>query len=317
MTITGPRLRSLLRQAEKVASVGKMAAAESLYRQVTEEAPESPEGWLGLAQVSSDLDERKAAFEQALALDPHNETAQAGLAAWPESITPTWEQVDEDEDEDDAEATAQLEQPLVGATIVAPPTPRVERTERTSTPTAVPTDPAGDLSNEAAAADVTFTMTCYRHPGRETSLRCYKCNRPICSECTIKTPVGYLCPVCNREAEDTFYNARPLDNLVALLIALPLGLIAGYLVFLFGRSFFFWIILFFIGGAVGSLIGRLTKRAIGKRRGRYVPYIVAGCVIAGALLFALPYLLVGSLGALIGPGVYLFVAVPAAFYWSR
>ncbi|HEY4729433.1 MAG TPA: rhomboid family intramembrane serine protease, partial [Actinomycetes bacterium] len=35
---------------------------------------------------------------------------------------------------------------------------------------------------------------CYRHPDRQTGLRCSRCDRPICGECANPAPVGQLCP---------------------------------------------------------------------------------------------------------------------------
>jgi len=35
---------------------------------------------------------------------------------------------------------------------------------------------------------------CYRHPDRQTGLRCSRCERPICGECANPAPVGQLCP---------------------------------------------------------------------------------------------------------------------------
>ncbi|RBM05593.1 rhomboid family intramembrane serine protease [Streptomyces sp. PT12] len=37
---------------------------------------------------------------------------------------------------------------------------------------------------------------CYRHPDRETGIRCSRCDRPICPSCMISAPVGYQCPEC-------------------------------------------------------------------------------------------------------------------------
>jgi membrane associated rhomboid family serine protease len=36
--------------------------------------------------------------------------------------------------------------------------------------------------------------TCYRHPDRETLVRCTRCERPICTECMRPAAVGFLCP---------------------------------------------------------------------------------------------------------------------------
>lgn len=38
--------------------------------------------------------------------------------------------------------------------------------------------------------------TCYRHPGRETYIRCARCDRPICPDCMTSAPVGFQCPEC-------------------------------------------------------------------------------------------------------------------------
>lgn len=37
---------------------------------------------------------------------------------------------------------------------------------------------------------------CYRHPGRETYVRCVRCNRPICPDCMHEAAVGFQCPEC-------------------------------------------------------------------------------------------------------------------------
>ncbi len=50
------------------------------------------------------------------------------------------------------------------------------------------TDPDG-------AAD---TLHCYRHPSRETLVRCSHCERPICTSCMVAAPVGMRCPDCAR-----------------------------------------------------------------------------------------------------------------------
>ncbi len=42
----------------------------------------------------------------------------------------------------------------------------------------------------------TGVPTCYRHPGRETYIRCTRCNRSICPECMTSASVGFQCPEC-------------------------------------------------------------------------------------------------------------------------
>jgi membrane associated rhomboid family serine protease len=40
---------------------------------------------------------------------------------------------------------------------------------------------------------------CYRHPNRETGVRCSNCERPICPDCMTSTSVGMRCPECARQ----------------------------------------------------------------------------------------------------------------------
>lgn len=326
MQISEPRLRSLLRQAKKVANSGKRAAAIQLYHQIIEEAPESKAAWLGLAQLLREPAEKEGAYRKVLELDPDNETAQAELARLrgepsPEKVEPEGDTVSDDGAVSD-DAFNRSRDWLEAATARKDKPPVAEPAESAPDPVPFPTaDDAGP--GQVVGEEETFDLVCYRHPDRRTSLRCYTCDRPICSQCAIPTPVGYRCPVCVREAEDVFFNARPLDYVLALLVSLPLSLLAGFLVINVGRGFFFILLMFFIGGAVGSLIGRITKRVVGRRRGRYLPHLVAASVVLGVVIPALPVLLavlfgnVAALGLLITPGIYLFVATGAAFYQMK
>ncbi len=41
--------------------------------------------------------------------------------------------------------------------------------------------------------------TCYRHPDRESYIRCQRCDRTICPDCMSDAAVGFQCPTCVAE----------------------------------------------------------------------------------------------------------------------
>src|SRR4051812_47114582 len=59
------------------------------------------------------------------------------------------------------------------------------------------------MENQLSAAP-----TCYRHPKKETYVRCTRCDRYICPDCMRDAAVGHQCVECVRESNKTVRQAR-------------------------------------------------------------------------------------------------------------
>ncbi len=121
---------------------------------------------------------------------------------------------------------------------------------------------------------------CEVHPTRETSLRCNKCGRLMCTECAVLTPVGYRCRECVRQHEDKFFNASQYDYLIVAAVAAGLTGVGAVIASMIG----FLLLIIIASIPVGGAIGEAALRATQRRRGRYSGHVAAAGVVAGGLI---------------------------------
>jgi len=134
-------------------------------------------------------------------------------------------------------------------------------------------------------------LHCAYHPDRETTLRCNKCEKPICTKCAVLTPVGYRCKECVRGQQSVFETARPADFVIAAIVsAVGTGMAVALLNFLG-----FWGL--FVAPVVGGGLAEVVRAAVRRRRSRKLPLAAAIGGGVGALVALLPTLglLLGSL----------------------
>lgn len=99
--------------------------------------------------------------------------------------------------------------------------------------------------------------TCYRHPGRESYIRCQRCDRAICPECMRDAAVGFQCVECvkqgskeTRAGRTAYGGLRPTDASTTsiALIAVNIGV---------------WIAILATGGSGSRLFDWLALRPKG------------------------------------------------------
>ncbi len=127
------------------------------------------------------------------------------------------------------------------------------------------------------------TLFCTVHPDRETSLRCNNCNRPMCAQCAVQTPVGYRCRECVRGIQDKYFNASANDDLIAAGVSAGLTGLGAAIIAWIGLGLLFALLLALpVGGGVSEAVVRAT----GKRRSRNMAYFALGGALAGGLVGA-------------------------------
>jgi membrane associated rhomboid family serine protease len=99
--------------------------------------------------------------------------------------------------------------------------------------------------------------TCYRHPDRESYIRCQRCDRTICPDCMRDASVGFHCPSCVAEGAKstrqgrTAYGGRRSGNAALTSMAL------------IGLNVAAWLAIVLTGGYASRLFNWLALRPVG------------------------------------------------------
>jgi len=155
-----------------------------------------------------------------------------------------------------------------------------------------------DSVETKAGQDVLY---CANHPGRETLLRCNRCNKPICLDCAVLTDVGYRCKECVRQQQSVFYDIQAVDYLVAALVSPVLGFLGALITGTIG-----WFTIF-LAPMAGGLIAEAVRWAARRRRGRYLWLVCSVGVVVGTVVALL--LFGRGLWSLVWLGVFAAMAI--------
>lgn len=170
-------------------------------------------------------------------------------------------------------------------------------------------------------------LYCYKHPQRETYLRCNNCNRPICTSCAVLTPTGYRCKECVRGQQKKFDTTRWWDYPLTVLVAGGLAYLGYFLIQFVSFLGYFSLIL---APVIGIGIAESVRFVVRRRRSRALPWVATAGTVIGLLVFILPRFLsmipllsyqygtaagsIYSIGALLFPLGFILLAAVSVYY---
>jgi len=159
-------------------------------------------------------------------------------------------------------------------------------------------------------------LYCSNHPGVPTSLRCNRCEKPICIKCAVLTPTGYRCRECVRGQQKVYETAQWLDFPLACGLAFILAFLGSFL----AQAMFFLTI--FVAPIVGTIIAEVVRVVVRRRRSKRLFQAVAISAVLGSLPLPLLRLVSVLLHAsfvsadvvLIWHGLYTFLVASTVYY---
>ena len=174
------------------------------------------------------------------------------------------------------------------------------------------------------------SVECARHRNVRTTLRCGRCDTPICPQCLVHAAVGIRCLDCGRPQRLPTFDVSPGRLALALTVSVGTGVVGGVataiVAVIFGYSGipfgFLAPLAAFVG--LGLLVGELTSRAANRKQGGQLKIVALLGVLAALVVeIILEQSLLRTLapdgaltGAVLISGIYGIGAVVVSFYVS-
>ena len=133
-------------------------------------------------------------------------------------------------------------------------------------------------------------IECARHRNVQTTLRCGRCDTPICPQCLVHAAVGIRCLDCGRPQRLPTFDVSPGRLALALAVSIGTGVVGGVatafvaVIFAYtGIPFGFLAPLAAFAG-LGMLVGELTSRATNRKQGGQLKIVALLGVLAALVV---------------------------------
>lgn len=152
------------------------------------------------------------------------------------------------------------------------------------------------------------TTYCPNHPDTATNLRCGRCEKLVCPQCMVHTPVGVRCKECGQGTPIPTYQVSTSYLTRAVAASVVLGVVGGIVIPVLPVPGLLYLILM---GGYGYLMAEVVTLASNRKRGRTLQIVAAGGVVLSAIVMAtISALALGyvDLPGLLGAGLGAYVA---------
>ena len=160
------------------------------------------------------------------------------------------------------------------------------------------------MMNIPETTDIPRITYCANHPDIETSLRCNRCNKPICIKCAVLTPTGYRCRDCMRGQQKVFETVQWYDYPLGFAIVVVLSLLGSLLAPIMG------FLNIFLAPLAGGVIAEAVRFVVRRRRSRTLFNLMAvACVLGSAPMLIIQGIRILAALSLGGTGIGSFLTI--------